>query len=199
MKLVYLKDLETLTNGIAEKTKKLLGETGDIQGDYIVSGSQTTTSTEDGGENTYTFTKSNGETSTFTVRNGLRGAKGEKGDTGAKGEKGDTGARGEKGEAGARGSRWHHGTRITGTDETGEAFSESGVTEALAGDYYLNTNTGHTYMCTTPGDANTARWAYVGSLKGEGGDVDEITESDIDRIVSGDYSEKNNMEWRCLV
>ena len=37
---------------------------------YIVSGEQTTVSTEDGGVNVYTFMDSKGEKSTFEVRNG---------------------------------------------------------------------------------------------------------------------------------
>lgn len=55
---------------------------------------QTTTSTEDGGTNIVTVTKTNGEKSTFQVRNGSKGSKGDKGDAGEKGEpgaKGDTG------------------------------------------------------------------------------------------------------------
>lgn len=56
---------------------------------------QTTTSTEDGGTNIVTVTKTNGDKSTFQVRNGSKGSKGDKGDAGEKGEpgaKGDTGA-----------------------------------------------------------------------------------------------------------
>lgn len=55
---------------------------------------QTTTSTEDGGTNIVTVTKTNGEKSTFQVRNGSKGSKGDKGDAGEKGKpgaKGDTG------------------------------------------------------------------------------------------------------------
>ena len=45
--------------------------------DYIQSGSQTTTSTEDGGENVYTFAKADGTTDTFKCRNGSKGTKGD--------------------------------------------------------------------------------------------------------------------------
>lgn len=58
---------------------------------------QTTTSTEDGGTNIVTVTKTNGEKSTFQVRNGSKGSTGAKGD---KGDKGDAGAKGERGNAG---------------------------------------------------------------------------------------------------
>lgn len=49
---------------------------------FLQTGSQTATSTEDGGENIYTFTASDGTTSTFVVKNGSKGADGAKGDTG---------------------------------------------------------------------------------------------------------------------
>ena len=52
---------------------------------------QTTTSTEDGGTNIVTVTKTNGEKSTFQVRNGSKGSKGDKGDAGEKGEPGAKG------------------------------------------------------------------------------------------------------------
>lgn len=48
-----------------------------IPSDYIVSGEQTTTSTEDGGENVYTFSKADGNTDTFVCRNGSKGSKGD--------------------------------------------------------------------------------------------------------------------------
>lgn len=38
--------------------------------DYILDGSQTTTSTEDGGENIYTFVRADGTTDSFKCRNG---------------------------------------------------------------------------------------------------------------------------------
>lgn len=51
----------------------------------IESVEQTTTSTEDGGVNVVTVTKTDGEKSTFEVRNGSKGSKGDKGDKGADG------------------------------------------------------------------------------------------------------------------
>ena len=65
----------------------------------IVDGSQTTTSTADGGENIYTFTKADGATSTFVVKNGSQGSKGETGDQGPKGDQGEQGPKGDKGDA----------------------------------------------------------------------------------------------------
>lgn len=112
-----------------------------------VSGSQTTTSTADGGSNVFRFTI-NGTNSDFTVKNG---------------SKGSTGA------TGTRGSRWSTGTAITGTSTTASIFSGTGITDALAGDHYLNTSTGYVYECVAGGAAAVATWAYVGSIKGATG------------------------------
>lgn len=121
-----------------------LGPTGAAA---TASGRQTTTSTADGGSNVYTFTL-NGTNSTLTVKNGTKGS---------------TGA------AGTRGSRWSTGTAITGTSTTGTIFSNSGITDALVNDMYLNTSTGNTYRCTVAGAATTAKWVYAGSIKGSTG------------------------------
>ena len=133
---------------------------------YITGGSQTTTSTADGGSNVYTFTKSDGTTSTLTVKNGSKGATGATGATGPQGAKGDTGATGA---TGVRGSWWYSGTGITGTSTTATVFSGSGVPNALLNDFYLNTTTGYTYRCTTSGTASVAKWVYVGSIRGATG------------------------------
>lgn len=77
--LIALSDLE------GEKGDK--GDTGNT-GVGIQSVVQTTTSTEDGGSNVITVTKTDNSTSTFTVKNGSKGEKGDKGD------KGDAGAKG---------------------------------------------------------------------------------------------------------
>jgi hypothetical protein len=44
-----------------------------VPSDYIVRGEQTTISSEDGGENVYTFTSADGTTDTFRCRNGSKG------------------------------------------------------------------------------------------------------------------------------
>lgn len=54
--------------------------------DYVVGGSQTTTSSVDGGSNVFTFNKSNGTSATFTVKNGSKGSVGAVGPTGAAGK-----------------------------------------------------------------------------------------------------------------
>ena len=48
-----------------------------VTGSAIISGSQTTTSNSDGGNNVYTFTTLGGTTSTFTVKNGTKGNTGD--------------------------------------------------------------------------------------------------------------------------
>lgn len=97
---------------------------------------------------------------------GATGAQGPKGDTGATGA---TGAKGATGTTGTRGSRWNTGTAITGTSTTATVFSNSGITDALVNDMYLNTSTGAVYRCTVAGAAAAAKWVYVGSIKGATG------------------------------
>ena len=100
---------------------------------------------------------------------GPQGPKGDKGDTGATGPQGPKGDTGAKGATGTRGSRWNRGTAVTGTSTTGTIFA-TGISDSLVNDYYLNTSTGNVYRCTVAGDASTAKWQYVGSLKGPKGD-----------------------------
>lgn len=94
---------------VQEKLDGLSEDLSKYPKDYISSGSQTSYSSDDGGSNVYTFTYSNGSTSTFTVKNGSKGStgatgpQGPKGDTGATGAKGATGATGPKGDKGDTG------------------------------------------------------------------------------------------------
>ena len=76
--------LITLTDGKLLDCGEITGSSGGDIGDivFIEDGSQTTISKDNEGENIFTFTKSDGSTSTFVVRNGSRGEKGEKGDKG---------------------------------------------------------------------------------------------------------------------
>lgn len=95
-------NIESLTEDVDYLKKNCTGGSGSSGGTGsngkdgvgILEVRQTTTSTEDGGTNIVTVTKTNGEKSTFQVRNGSKGSKGDKGDAGEKGEpgaKGDTG------------------------------------------------------------------------------------------------------------
>lgn len=76
----------------------------DIPTDYLVGGEQTTTSEADGGANVFTFTKADGKTATFTVKNGSKGATGAAGAKGDQGPAGPAGAKGATGEAGPQGA-----------------------------------------------------------------------------------------------
>lgn len=163
---------------------------------FLVSGTQTVTSAVDGGVNTYTFTNSNGTTSAFNVKNG---SKGSKGDPGEKGVKGDDGA------AGVRGSYIYQGTGITGTSTVETVFSNSGITNALINDVYINNKTSMVYQCTVSGDASMAKWVYKGCIKGNRGssifvstgDLNyadatssfKLTESEIPYFLNGTFPE----------
>ena len=70
----------------------------------IQSVEQTTTSTEDGGTNVVTVTKTDGATSTFYVRNGSRGSAGPAGPTGPQGPQGEIGPTGAAGYTPVRGT-----------------------------------------------------------------------------------------------
>lgn len=95
----------------------------------IQSVEQTTTSTEDGGTNIVTVTKTDGTSSTFQVMNGSKGDKGDTGATGEKGETGETGATGKDGNTPFIGSNgnWWIGEVDTGIGASGGAE----VTEAV--------------------------------------------------------------------
>lgn len=73
---------------------------------------------------------------------------------------------GDDGTNGTRGSRFNYGTAVTGTSSTPTAFA-TGISDSLAGDAYINISTQALYRCTLGGDASTALWAYVGSMKGD--------------------------------
>lgn len=72
---------------------------------------------------------------------------------------------------GKDGGKWYSGTSITGTSTTATVFSGSGISSAVEGDMYLNTNTYNTYRCTLGGDASSAKWVYVNNIKGVHGDT----------------------------
>lgn len=146
-------------------------------------GSQTTTSTADGGSNVYTFK----DGSKITVKNGSKGSTGPQGTKGADGTscthswngtkltvtsasgtssadlKGPQGIQGPTGPQGAAGTSavWFSGTVVTGTSTTAAPFTVPG---SKAGDMYLNTGTSNVYKATA---AN--KWVYVCNIKGAHG------------------------------
>lgn len=68
----------------------------------------------------------------------------------------------------ASGSMWYNGTAITGTSPTAAVFA-TGITFAHVGDLYLNTQTSLVYWCAKEGNATTATWRYLCSIKGAQG------------------------------
>lgn len=117
-----------------------------------------------------------------------------KGPQGEPGDVGQTGAPGPKGEPGDRGSRWTSGTAITGTNTEETIFADSGITDAAADDYYLNTTTGNLYQCTASGAADTAKWVYIGNFKGpKGNDGPAGSISDINEQIPT-YAEATQLE-----
>ena len=68
----------------------------------------------------------------------------------------------------ASGSMWYNGTAITGTSPTAAVFA-TGITFAHVGDLYLNTQTSLVYWCANEGNAATATWRYLCSIKGAQG------------------------------
>lgn len=77
--------------------------------------------------------------------------------------------KGATGATGTRGTALSLGTAITGTSTTATIFSSSGLTSSLVNDVYLNTSTFNMYKCTVAGNAATAKWVYVGCIKGANG------------------------------
>ena len=101
---------------------------------------------------------------------GPQGNPGPQGDPGIQGPQGAVGPTGNQGAQGIRGSNWYTGTTVTGTNTSDTVFKDSGIQNALANDLYLNTSDSNVYKCTVAGDPTTAKWIYIGNIKGLKGD-----------------------------
>ena len=116
-----------------------------------------------------------------TGQTGLQGPAGLRGETGPRGPQGPQGQPGQKGEQGAsgvRGSKWYTGSALTGTVTYPTIFPNSGITDALIYDHYINTdmnnyNFGNIYVCTRSGNPSVAQWNYEGNIKGAQGSQGE--------------------------
>lgn len=113
---------------------------------FLTGGSQTTTSTANGGSNVFTFTKSDGTKATFTVKNGSKGTNG------------------TDGKDGVRGNTWRVGTDLThaGNTATTTKFTS---TNTILGDMYLNTQWQFVYQCIAVTSTDST-WEYLCSIKG---------------------------------
>lgn len=77
---------------------------------------------------------------------------------------------GTYGATGSAGATWYTGTAITGTSTTPTSYA-TGISAAKVNDQYVNTDTGNVYLCTTAGNASTAKWKYSYNIKGATGDA----------------------------
>ena len=68
------------------------------------------------------------------------------------------------------GSKWYNGSALIGTSTRTEYSSASLTGLYNIGDYYLNSDYGYVYRCTTQGTGEAANWRYQGSIKGIKGD-----------------------------
>lgn len=162
------KSLDDITTDITNAKQEAINA---IPTNYITSGSQTVTSEEDSGINTFTFTTSTGEEKTFTVRNGSKGSqgipgeKGEAGPQGPKGDKGEDGAKGDQGPAGPKGDAGKDGTGVTikGSYDSEEALKAAHPTGIAEDAYLVN---GNLYVWSD----TALDWNNVGEIKGPKGD-----------------------------
>jgi len=81
---------------------------------------------------------------------------------------GKVGQTGATGATGNRGTTWYSGIAIDGQSTSPTSYA-TGIADAIVGDHYLNTNNQNVYICTTGGDASTAKWIYEQNIKGEQG------------------------------
>ena len=169
--IAYVGDVVLNAKGdvdVAKSDLAALAVKKDIPTNYLVGGEQTTTSSADGGSNVFTFTKADGETVTFTVKNGSKGSngpQGEQGPVGPAGPKGETGEMGPAGAAGAKGDIGPQGPRgATGATGAAAGFGTPTAT--------IDNATGVPSVTVTASGEDTAKvFAFAfKNLKGEKGD-----------------------------
>lgn len=169
--IAYVGDVVLNAKGdidVAKSDLAALAVKKDIPTNYLVGGEQTTTSSADGGSNVFTFTKADGETATFTVKNGSKGSTGPQGEQGPVGPAGPKGATGETGPAGAAGAKGDIGPQGPrgATGATGAAAGFGAPTATI------DNATGVPSVTVTASGEDTAKvFAFAfKNLKGEKGD-----------------------------
>ena len=175
--IAYVGDVVLNANGdidVAKSDLAALAVKKDIPTNFLVGGEQTTTSSADGGSNVFTFTKADGETATFTVKNGSKGStgpQGEQGPVGPAGPKGETGEAGPAGAAGAAGAKGDIGPQGPrgATGATGATGAAAGFGTPTA---TIDNATGVPSVTVTASGEDTAKvFAFAfKNLKGEKGD-----------------------------
>lgn len=143
---------------------------------FLTGGSQTATSVADGGTNVFTFTRSDGTESTFSVKNG------------SKGSNGKDGTNGTNGKDGIRGNTWKVGTDLTHAGDTAITTKFTSA-DTIIGDMYLNTQWQFVYQCIAVTSTNST-WEYLCSIKGGAlawnnrninvASAEQITKSEVD-------------------
>lgn len=200
--IAYVGDVALNENGdinVAASDLAALAVKKDIPTDYLKGGEQTTTSKEDGGENVFTFTKSDGKTATFTVKNGTKGATGAQGEQGPAGEAGPqgltgpvgpAGPQGAKGDAGAPGEAAGFGTPTATVDENigipGVTVTASGPNTDKVFAFSFTNLKGEKGVAGTPGaKGDKGEKGDAGTPGAKGADGASITAINLTKDASG--------------
>ena len=153
-----------------------------INGAGIRNIEQTSTSSEDDGINTITITSTDGEQTTFNVKNGSKGSVGPKGE---KGEKGDTGEQGPQGSQGIQGEQGPQGEKGEKGD-TGAAFTfDMFTTEQLVSLKGEKGDTGPQGPKGDPGEGSVK--TVNGVLPDENGNIEVETGMSVPKPLTYDY------------
>lgn len=161
---------------------------------------QTTTSIEDSGTNIVTVTKTDGEISTFEVRNGSKGSKGDTGPQGPQGPKGETGPQGPAGPTGETGPQGPAGVDGLGVPAaTAEDAGKVPVVQ-VDGNYGLGrmipvpatASVGQTIVVkAVDADGKPTEWEAADTSAG-GGDMEIIASGELTEEVTSITIDKDN-------